>query len=454
VSNRWLNAMVAALVVEVGLAVIVRSEQAGRFFHGEHDAESVAGLVGLGWLVVLLLTAGGVGRSIYAGRRELFRRDQAIAADESTSRDWQWESDVEHRFTYCGPGVRHLLGYDPQELIGRSTYELMAPDQVDTARQLVEAARGEQSGWDPVTFTWMHADGTAVLLEGAAAPMRNERGVLIGFRGTRRHVTAGATSDRELATARQRVTAMLREAALDIALQPIVDLTTGELAGAEALSRFRDGRGPDAWFREARMTGLDLELDRLAFAAALATLHELPPGSYLSINASPQLITDRCVQSDLLTGELPLERLVIEVTEHVQIADYGDLHAALGPLRDCGVRLAIDDTGAGYASLSHVLQLRPDVIKIDRSLITNISEDPARRSLITALVLLALDLGATVTGEGVETSAELETLQNLGVDQAQGYLLSRPTTESAQWTAWSEQNWLARGTLERSLIAG
>jgi len=114
----------------------------------------------------------------------------------------------------------------------------------------------------------------------------------------------------------------------------------------------------------------------------------------------------------------------------------------LAPARERGVRLAVDDTGAGYASLNHVLQLRPDIIKIDRSLITGLSSDPARRSLVTALVLLALDLGASVTAEGVETPQELETLASLGVDDAQGYLLARPTTNALRWRHWYDRNWL------------
>jgi EAL domain-containing protein (putative c-di-GMP-specific phosphodiesterase class I) len=104
--------------------------------------------------------------------------------------------------------------------------------------------------------------------------------------------------------------------------------------------------------------------------------------------------------------------------------------------------LAVDDTGAGYASLSHVLQLKPSIIKIDRSLITDITTDPARRSLVTALVLLGLDLGATVIGEGIETVDERETLADLGVGFGQGYLLARPSTSLSDWKQWAGRNWL------------
>jgi EAL domain-containing protein (putative c-di-GMP-specific phosphodiesterase class I) len=240
---------------------------------------------------------------------------------------------------------------------------------------------------------------------------------------------------------RLRLIDMLRDEAVDVALQPIVSVVTGRMVGAEALARFRDGRGPEAWFAEARSIGFGLELDRLCFSAALDLLPVLPPDVSLSVNTSPELLVDPAFQQ-LLTGpDVDLSRLVVEVTEHVEIGRYDDIRAALLPVRERGLRLAVDDTGAGYASFSHVLQLRPDIIKIDRSLVSNVTTDPARRSLLTALVLLALDLGATVTAEGVEDRSELETLAALGVDEAQGYFLARPTTDPVRWARWSERTW-------------
>jgi EAL domain-containing protein (putative c-di-GMP-specific phosphodiesterase class I) len=158
------------------------------------------------------------------------------------------------------------------------------------------------------------------------------------------------------------------------------------------------------------------------------------------VNATPELILSGRVEQWL--GDVPLGRLVIEVTEHARVRSYSQLQDALRRLHARGVRLAVDDTGAGYASLSHVLQLRPSIIKIDRSLITDIRTDPARRSLVTALVLLGLDLGATVTGEGIETPDERETLADLGVGFGQGYLLARPSTALADWRSWAHRSWL------------
>lgn len=441
-SRRWMAILIAALSVDVALSLIIRFEDLHRFSRGDRDLGTVLAVIGLGWLVVVLMAAAGVARSLLAVRGAVFRRDQAIAAAAATSKDWLWEADTCHRITYSSDGVRELLGYEPQDLIGRSTLTLLADDDVGRAERLLQHALGSHSGWDAVEVTWRHADGSPVVLRGSAAPILDENGGIVGFRGTRRRVTAAMAAEHALAAAKARLTSVLTDRDLEIALQPIVDPGSGLAVGAEALARFRDGRGPDEWFRDARDTGLALDLDRLTFTTALNLLPQIPKHLYLSINASPELIIGSLALTDLLAADVPLDRLVIEVTEHVRIGDYQQLHDVLTPLREHGVRLAIDDTGAGYASLAHVLQLRPDIIKIDRSLIASISTDPARRSLVTALVLMALDLGATVTGEGVETPTELETLATLGVDHVQGYLLGKPETDPHRWVKWWTRNWL------------
>jgi len=188
--------------------------------------------------------------------------------------------------------------------------------------------------------------------------------------------------------------------------------------------------------------GHAVELDRLAFTSALRLLPELPEGCYLAINASPELLADGSLLRCLADADESLPSLVVEITEHDRISSYQQLHAALTQLRERGVRLAIDDVGAGYASFSHVLQLCPDIIKIDRFLVTGLGSDLARRSLVTALVLLALDLNVSVTAEGVEHPQELETLASLGVDCAQGYLFGRASTATARWQHWFTRNWL------------
>ena len=442
VSRRRVSLLLLAVVIELAFGLVVRLDEFRRLAAGERDTGTIIAAVGLAWLLVVGAVAVWLGRSLYDARRALHRQGQAIAADGSLSEDWLWEVDLRHRLTYSSAGVVNVLGYEPDELLDVSALSLLEPDQVPMAEQLFDRSLADRTGWTGVDLVWRHKNGSSVVLQGTAAPITDERGRVVGFRGSRRRVTQAMTAERNLLAARTRVMGLFADPALSIALQPIVDLGTGRLAGVEALARFADGRGPDEWFGDARTAGLACELDKLTFLAAVRLLPGLPPGCYLSVNASPELLTDTSLVEELAEQTISLDRLVVEITEHVQISSYPELHDALAVLRDRGVRLAIDDTGAGYASLKHVLQLRPDVIKIDRSLISNITGDPARRSLVTALVLLALDLGATVTGEGVETPAELETLATLGVDCGQGYLLGHPSNDGQDWTGWFTRNWL------------
>jgi EAL domain-containing protein (putative c-di-GMP-specific phosphodiesterase class I) len=282
-----------------------------------------------------------------------------------------------------------------------------------------------------------------VQLVGDAVAVRNGAGGVIGYRGARRPVAVDTQAGLARAAADDRITRVLADRGFNIALQPSITIATGRVSGVEALARFGDGRGPEAWFQDAAACGRTCDLDAQAFTAALRLFAVVPHPVDLSVNASPELLMDQDFRAGLSASEVPFNRLVIEVTEHAHIADYAKLNVAIDPLRDLGVRFAIDDTGAGYASLNHVLELRPDVIKLDRTLITHLNEDRARRSLVTALVLLALDLGASVTGEGVETFGQLETLATLGVDQAQGYVLAKPTLDRTQWEAWWDQPWVS-----------
>jgi PAS domain S-box-containing protein len=448
VSKRWVWFLLAALGVELALDLVVRLGQLGNLMHRGSGLHSTIAVANAAWLLVPAIVAVGLARSLYVARRTLHRQNQVIAADASTSPDWLWESDTKHRFTYSSNGVKGLLGYDPEHVIGTSTLSLLAADQIEHAERLLEQSLTGRAGWDMVELTWRHADGSLVVMQGTAAAIHDEKGHIIGFRGIHRRVTDAMAAERALAGAKQRVGDVLAGNDLDVALQPIVDLSTGRLAGVEALARFRDGRGPEAWFRDASDTGQALELDRLAFTSALRVLPELPTSCYLSVNASPELLLEGALLRSLSEATVPLDRIVIEITEHVKITSYQDLHTSLAEMRERGVRLAIDDTGAGYASLNHVLQLRPDIIKMDRSLIANVTGDPARRSLVTALVLLALDLDATVVGEGIESPSELETLAALGVDCGQGYLLARPSTDRIRWRRWFGRNWLeARAAL-------
>jgi EAL domain-containing protein (putative c-di-GMP-specific phosphodiesterase class I) len=257
------------------------------------------------------------------------------------------------------------------------------------------------------------------------------------------HLAATAAPRERLSAIVHRSERVLAEPeGLRIALQPIVDLETGAWVAVEALARFPDNRPPDQWFTEAHEAGIGIPLERLALERALQTLPFLPPGVSLSVNASPAMVLDRGLVELLDASGVARERVVAEITEHAAVSGYEEIRAALLPHRELGLKLAVDDTGAGYSSFAHVLRLRPDIIKLDRSLLADIDHDAARRAFVTAIVLMALELDATVTAEGVETAAELDTLRSLGVDTVQGYLLARPSTDPRVWAGWSSRNWL------------
>jgi PAS domain S-box-containing protein len=428
---RWGFTLALALAIEVVLAV-----------RSTLDSVTSTTATELVLLVVAAVAAVALVSSYYELRRTLYQREQAIEAASATSADWLWETDSAGLVTYSSEGVRALLGYEPSDVVGRMAQDLLAPQAREQERALLPRSIDRKVGWDPIELPWLHAEGHVVTLQGAAVPILDERGNVTGFRGTRRRLTAAMLSERELAAARKRIHAVLAEDAVDMALQPIIDFPTGRIAGVEALVRFRDGRAPDIWFRDAVDAGLGIDLDRLTFTHALAAFRDVPVPCYLSINATPELLNDPRFQRRILAPDIPADRLVLEITEHERVASYEELGAALAPLRERGVRLAVDDTGAGYASLNHVLQLRPDIIKLDRSLVSHVTTDPARRALVTALVLLASELGSAVTAEGIETPRELETLAHLGVDHAQGFLLARPTTDRNDWAAWWNRDWL------------
>jgi EAL domain-containing protein (putative c-di-GMP-specific phosphodiesterase class I) len=224
--------------------------------------------------------------------------------------------------------------------------------------------------------------------------------------------------------ARMRINAVMGDQMFSIVYQPIVDLVSGKPIGLECLSRFQSG-GPDTWFAEAADVGLGVALELAAITKALSVLSFFPDSVYLAVNASPDTILSGGLGEIMST--LPGHRLVLEVTEHANVDDYDALRAALKPMRDRGVSIAIDDAGAGYSSLRHILTLEPDLIKLDMSLTRNIGLDPARKALAAALISFARETGSRIIAEGVETAEELATLRELGVEKAQGYFLGRPT---------------------------
>ena len=214
-----------------------------------------------------------------------------------------------------------------------------------------------------------------------------------------------------------------------VALQPIVDLATGERIGAEALSRFPAdwGMAPDVVFGQAHAVGLGHRLELLALERAAEHLDRVD--GYIAMNVSPAtLLTPEC--GDLL-ARLPLPRVLLELSEHDRVEDYAALTAVLQPFRARGLRLAIDDVGAGFSSLRHIVVTSPDVIKIDRSIITGLTADPVLTKLVESLVEFGHGCRVRVVAEGVETAGEAAALRTLGVDYGQGWHHGRPCPPEA-----------------------
>ena len=217
---------------------------------------------------------------------------------------------------------------------------------------------------------------------------------------------------------------------LDVHFQPVVDLVRGTVTGYEALSRFpaEIGQGPDRWFAAAAAHGVGGELEQRAVATILGHRHALAENCFLSVNVSPAAVCTDGIQ-ELLLGQEDLRGLVIEITEQSPVEDYDALAEALAPLRAGGASIAIDDAGAGYSSMRHIVALEPEFVKLDRSLVTGVDSDARKTAAISALGAFAGELDAWVVAEGIETPTELGVLAELKLPLAQGFLLGRPAPE-------------------------
>jgi EAL domain-containing protein (putative c-di-GMP-specific phosphodiesterase class I) len=214
---------------------------------------------------------------------------------------------------------------------------------------------------------------------------------------------------------------VIHSSALHIVGQPVIDVSTGRVVLVEALSRFADGTTPSDRFAEAARVGLLVELEQLALGLGLSAAPYVPAGASLAVNLSCRTLLTPSTQEMLAAVERPL---VVEITENEQVDDYEALLAVVARLPH--VSLAVDDTGAGYSSLSHVLRLQPAFVKLDRALVAGLERDRARRVAVRGLAALALELGAEVIAEGVERQAEADALGELGITLIQGWLVGRP----------------------------
>ncbi|GAA4368342.1 sensor domain-containing phosphodiesterase [Paeniglutamicibacter cryotolerans] len=409
-----------------------------------------AGFEGLWWIpkvLAMLLIPTVVHAAWRLTRQQRRERAEALARSGlmdtvlATSREWLWATNADGYFTFCGPASRELLGYEPAELLGRHLHQVIGPE--DLAALLRVRAEREGTAQGPrgsgsLVTAYRHRDGRRIPVEVSARAFHDGAGQSAGYEGTSRALAPGTADVAALEEAMARVAMVLATRALCTAFQPVHCLSTGTVLGAEALTRFPGSPclSPETWFREAAMTGLGVELEIMALETALRAALGVPAQLYVAVNLSPEACLDPRLIDLLAASGLAAGRIMVEITERHHVHDYAPLTAALESLRRAGVRLSVDDAGAGFASMRHILELKPDVVKLDRGLIAGIDADPGQRALGAAMVGFAGEIGASLVAEGIETEAELATVTALGMGSGQGYLLGRPTTLPEDWARW------------------
>jgi PAS domain S-box-containing protein len=377
--------------------------------------------------------AWGVGR--WVAERSAAEAGRRWTMMEEVGEEIAWQCDADGRFTYVSAQSLAVLGYLPEQVRSLTLLDVLHPDEhADVARLLASGA-----GWRRRPFQCVARDGSPVWLRSNAVARLDAEGRPDGLCGSSQALDSAPLDALTAKGTSGAVLRVLQSDAVRTAFQPIMSLRDERMIGVEALSRFSvpgDRRSPEDWFTDASGVGLGTDLELHTLMLALDAARALPNHLYLSVNLSPETLMCPGVSGALARSPIPPGRIVVEITEHSSVEDYDELARALRPLREAGVRIAVDDAGAGYATFRHILALAPDVIKLDRTLIAGIDRDPGRRALAAAVVSFADETRTSVTAEGLETAAELRTVLRLGVDSGQGYLLGRPTALEEVWLSW------------------
>jgi PAS domain S-box-containing protein len=329
-------------------------------------------------------------------------------------------------YKYASAATKDVVGYEPSELTGTWAYDYFHPDDVN------KISLAHQSALDGAPYTvayrirrksgeWLWVETTTrVIVNEESEPVE----ILCSTRAIESRQTIERMTSEEHAQWLERIREVLRDESIETVFQPVLDLESGEPVALEALSRFPGDPSltPDRWFGQAWEVGLGVPLELLAVRRAARALPSLPAGVSLSVNASPPTVSSDA----FLRSFTAAERVTVELTEHLQIQDYRSFASALHPMRQAGGQVAIDDFGAGYASLRHILRLRPEWIKLDISLTERIDENPLAHAMAGALASFAKDVGLEVVAEGIETEEELDALTDVGFRYGQGFYFGVP----------------------------
>ena len=250
----------------------------------------------------------------------------------------------------------------------------------------------------------------------------------------------GISSPESQESMRLRIERILKGRMLVTAFQPIRELSTGRVVGVEAFTRFDDDGGgtPGQWFAAAAEVQLGRDLELAAVEAALTSAVNLPAHVYVALKLSPATCLDPLLPGLLEESMVSVDRMVLELTEALTVEQPAALVAELAPLRRRGLRLAVDHAGSYVDSIRHIRHIRPDFIKLDRTLIAGIETDTLRQAFGEVMTEFAGQLGAVLIAEGIETREELAAVTSLGITTGQGYYLGGPTVRLRDWTRWSE----------------
>jgi PAS domain S-box-containing protein len=332
---------------------------------------------------------------------------------------------VDGYFKLLNQAWSETLGYEDGELLRRPFLDFVHPDD---RQATIDATASVADGRKLIHFRnrYRCKNGGYKWLSWSAAPALSDGTIYASARDVTEEIATEQQGQMRFEEQRARVLAVMADGGVHPVFQPIVNLRSLDIGGYEALSRFDPGSEttPEQWFDAADAAGLGPQLELHAIRRAVAHAYQLPATAFLSVNASPETLLREDFSQ--LVGALHGESLVVEVTEHAAVEDYVPLQRALDRLRRHGVRLAIDDAGAGFASLKHIVRLLPEFIKLDLFLVRDIHEDPVKRAVVAGMLGVASQIGGKVIAEGVETQDELRVLMDLGVEWAQGYHLGRP----------------------------
>ena len=339
--------------------------------------------------------------------------------------------DRDRRVIFWSAAAERIFGWRADEMLGQPfPMEAIPPeDRVSSAERISRTLKGTIISGDRVRR--LTRDGHEVILEIYGGVLRGPDREPIGYAGQMIDVSERETAIRNgEAERRAALTDLLQRRAFHPVFQPIVELASGEVVGHEALTRFDSGQQPDECFADAWSVELGRELEYATLAAAVDAARRLPAARWLNLNVSPRLLMDDLarLRQILKVANRPV---VLEVTEHEIVADYGALRAAVSSLGQ-DVRLAVDDAGAGVANFGHIVELRPDFVKLDTSLVRGVNSNLGRQALVVGMGHFARTAGCRLVAEGIETEDEARALAHLGVEFGQGHWFGRPSPAPAR----------------------